>query len=204
MRAWVVRNRWALPVIVVMVGLILGTVTYPTWRKELGYLEPLLSTQMGQAVEFEGIQWRMVPVKDIPPPAFPEDAPGGVTLRSYVLYRDRGNTLAAVPDGFWMCLTSLVSGERRWTQTAILSYSYADEHSFVTNCSERGPLLFGIYAPRDADITAVDVILLPKSADDISDPEADPDDDPSAANMADQPLYGEPVRSPVVLRFETG
>ena len=44
MRAWVVRNRWALPVIVVMVGLILGTVTYPTWRKELGYLEPLLST----------------------------------------------------------------------------------------------------------------------------------------------------------------
>lgn len=203
MRAWAVRNGWALPVIVVMVGLILGTVTYPTWRKELGYLEPLLTTQMGHAVEFEGIQWRMVPVKDIPPPAFPEDAPGGVTLRSYVLYRDRGNTLAAVPDGFWMCLTSLVSGERRWTQTAILSYTYADERNFVTSCSQRGPLLFGIYAPKDADITAVDVILLPKSAD-MTDSDGDPEDDSGAANAADQPLYGKPVRSPVVLRFETG
>ncbi|TRW82752.1 hypothetical protein FK535_12375 [Mycolicibacterium sp. 018/SC-01/001] len=191
MRRWLRANWWAFLVIVALVAATAGTVTYKQWARQLGYTRPVQTVAAGQWGEAFGMRWRLSPVT-VPSPG---DIPTGGRLASYVLDRDRDGRPGGLPDGFQFCSASLVDGPRRWTTTATDTavFMFAYRQHVTTVCGQDGPLLVAMYVPKDATISAVEVLFQPGRA---PAPETDAED-------ANAPVFTSSDESPLVLRFQT-
>lgn len=193
MTGWLRRNRWAFPVIAVLVVLIALTVVRPQWRDSSGYTRPVATVPFGQSAEIGGVSWQLVPVT-LPPEAQRDvaDRPSS-RLVAYAFSRSDDGRAATLGEDFGACLVSVVDADgRQWrTRPALSLFTWTREHGFDTACvtraatPERSSLLVTAPVAADAKIVAVDVHLA-KTVDD------------EAAMLPDA------ADSEVTVRFQTG
>ncbi|HEY7054711.1 MAG TPA: hypothetical protein VH496_21620 [Mycobacterium sp.] len=165
MRTWIRRNWLAFGVIAVACFVVGFTVTRPAWERNIGDDGPDTTVDFGQSTTIGGVRWELAPVTA--PASARLESPPNSKLVTYLLRREKDGKPATIAGPFDGCATSVVDdGGRRWTTAGLtpmplLRWSL-DKH-FTTFCGGNGPLLVAISVPKDAHITAVDVLLFPKT-----------------------------------------
>lgn len=199
MKPWLRRNRLAFAVIMVMAGLIAGTVTYPQWSRQIGFKRPEQTVPTEQWADVHGGRWRLsvvsIPAADPSLTYSTDDQPEGSRLVSYVLDREHDGKPTGLPEGFRTCGASMVDGNRRWTRSATASrvYRFALEKGYTTVCQDDGPYLLAMYVPDDATVNAIEVLLQPGERPAGTGGEVD----------ENAPVFQTYDESPIVIRFQT-
>ncbi len=168
MKTWLIRHRWAFPVIVVATALIGATVVYPAWWRNIGYLKAAQAVPFGESAEVDGVRWRL---SAVPPPDFVDDDTTADTRPLlYVLTHETDGGTSSVPDIYAKCTVSFLDAQgRRWFTRPLPfgSYSWLETEGLTANCEQLLPLVVYAQVPTEADIVAVE-LLLNKRADEDS------------------------------------
>lgn len=160
MKAWLFRHRWAFPVIVVAAALIGATVVYPSWWRNIGYLEAAHAVPAGESTDIDGVRWELSPIA--PPDSVAADTTPDTRPVLYVLRHELAGATSSVPDTYSRCAVSFLDGEgRRWLSKPMPfgSYTWLESEGLSADCRKPLPLVAYAQVPADVRITAVELLL---------------------------------------------
>ncbi len=160
MKAWLVRHRWAFPVIAVTLALIGATVVYPAWWRNIGYLEAAHAVSVGEPIEIDGVQWRLDPIA--PPAAVDEETTPNTRPVLFVLRHELAGATSSVADTYSKCAMSFLDGQgRRWLSKPLPfdAFSWLQSEGLTADCRKPLPLVAYAQVPKDVHITTVELLL---------------------------------------------
>lgn len=166
-RTWLQRNAIGFLLIIVAVALIFVTITWPARTEELGFRNPVQTVSLGATGDIEGARLTM---KRVEPDL--SDQTGLVKLEEQDGSRpDDGKVVAYAftvqppttpPDELTTCNAAATDGTRRWLAGNLSSVrSWVVGQGYASYCNLDKSFALTYVVPKDADITAIDLLINP-------------------------------------------
>lgn len=170
MTAWLRTNAIGFPIIVLMAALILVTITWPRREDNLGFREPTVTVPVGGSTDIDGAQWSLRLVEpdlsDHESTARLDDLPEGAATVAYLATMTGDLAPREYPT---ICSPVATDGTRRWgVTTPAGTRAWASAEGYSTFCRLNKSFVSAFEVPTDADIIAVDLLLLPSAEGDAA------------------------------------